>query len=115
MAAYDEIKSRLTFLDDVNWATRDKVEQVLIVANDVTGAVLKVYQKLRGDAASQADLQSAVRRLGDELFAPLDIPGVGPVLEAIIKSQLPNLLAGVVPAVDAKLDEVLPNPVPQPE
>jgi hypothetical protein len=106
----DQLKSRLTFIDDPNWATRDAVEKTLIVISETTGAVLTVYQKLRGNPVQQAELAAAIRSLYADLIAPLDIPGVGPMIEAIIDGQLPNVLAGMVGPADAALDKVLPNP-----
>jgi hypothetical protein len=106
----DQLKSRLTFIDDPNWATRDAVEKTLLVVAETSAAVLAVYQKLRGNAVQQAELAAAVRELYAEQIAPLNIPGVGPVIEAVIDSQLPNVLAGLVGPLDAALDKVLPNP-----
>jgi hypothetical protein len=106
----DQLKSRLTFIDDPNWATRDVVEKTLIVVEEIVGATRQLYQKLRGDTAAQAELSAAVRTLYAQYVAPLDIPGVGPVLEAVIDNQLPNVLSGLVGPIDAALDKVLPNP-----
>lgn len=106
----DQLKSRLTFIDDPHWATRDIAEKVLIVTSETSAAILAVYQKLRGTPEQQAELADAIRVLYREHVAPLDIPGVGPVLEAMIDGQLPNVLAGLVTPADAFLDKVLPNP-----
>lgn len=109
MALYDEIKSRLDFTEDPAWATGDKVEKGLIAVSEITAAGLVIYQRLRGDSAQQAELSAAIRRLHDEHIAPLDIPGVGPFIEAVLDGQLGGILGGAVPAIDAALDKVLPN------
>ncbi len=106
----DQLKTRLTFIDDPDWAKRDIVEKILIVTSETTGAILAVYQKLRGDAEQQQELADAIRSLYRQYIAPLDIPGVGVVLESMIDGQLPNVLAGLVVPADAALDKVLPNP-----
>jgi hypothetical protein len=106
----DQLKSRLTFIDDIHWATRDGVEKTLIIIEETTGAVLDVYQQLRGNPAQQAELAAAIRQLYATHIAPIDIPGVGLVIETVIDNQLPNVLAGLVGPADAALDKVLPNP-----
>lgn len=106
---YDELKSRLDFTDDPAWATADKVEKGLIATHEISGAGKIVYQRLRGDSVQQAELSAAIRRLHEEIIAPLDIPGVGPFIEAVLDGQLGGILGGAVPAIDAALDKVLPN------
>lgn len=107
---YEELKSRLTFKDNPAWDTYDKAEKVLVVLSQTTSAVLIVYRKVRGNAAGQAELSAAIKQLHDEVIAPIDLPGVGPMIEALIDGQLGHILGGLVSPVDAFLDEHLPNP-----
>lgn len=109
MALYDELKSRLDFIEDPAWDTADVIERGLIATSEITAAGLVIYQRLRGNAVEQAELSAAIRRLHDEHIAPLDIPGVGPFIEAVLDGQLGGILGGAVPAIDAALDKVLPN------
>lgn len=109
-AVYDELKSRLSFKDDPYWDTYDKAEKALLVASQVSTSVLLIYRKLRGDKAAQAELSAAIKQLHDEEIAPIDIPGVGPVIEAVLDSQLGGILGGLVAPVDAFLDDKLPKP-----
>lgn len=109
MALYDELKSRLDFVEDPAWSTGDVVEKGLLATSAITAAGLVIYQRLRGNPAEQAELSAAIKRLHDELIAPLDIPGVGPFIEAVLDGQLGSILGGGVPAIDAALDKVLPN------
>jgi hypothetical protein len=113
MTALELLESRLTFIQDDLWESRDKVEKVLIIGRDFFNASLLCYQQLRGDAAKQAELQQAIRDAWAKYAAPYDIPGIGPGIEFIVDNQLPNFLASMVTTVDAKLDKVLPNPVPK--
>jgi hypothetical protein len=107
---YDELKSRLTFKESPNWDTYDKAEKVLVVLSQTTSAVLIVYRKVRGNAAGQAELSAAIKQLHDEVIAPIDLPGVGPMIESLIDNQLGAILGGIVAPIDAYLDEHLPNP-----
>ncbi len=107
---YDELKSRLTFRENPNWETYDKVEQVLVVLSQTTSASLIIYRKVRGNPAGQAELSAAIKRLHDEVIAPIDLPGVGPMIEALIDGQLGAILGGVVAPIDAYLDSKIPNP-----
>ncbi len=109
-AVYDELKSRLAFQDDPYWDTYDKAEKALIVASQVSTSILLIYRKLRGNPAQQAELSDAIRQLHNEVIAPIDIPGVGPVIESILDSQLGNILGGLVAPFDAFLDDKLPKP-----
>ncbi len=110
MALYDELKSKLAFRDDPKWPTLDVADKVMTATIEVTSAVRQAYRKLRGDAAAQAELSLAVKRLHDEEIAPLDLPGVGPWAEGFIDANLGTVLAGLVGPADAALDKVLPNP-----
>lgn len=111
MALYEELKSRLDFIEDPAWSTYDKIEKGLVATHEITGAGKLVYQRLRGNPTEQAELSAAIRQLHDEFIAPLDIPGIGAFVEAVLDGQLGGVLGGLVPVADAALDKVLPNPV----
>ena len=115
MSAYEALKAQLTFADDPQWPTRDKVEKWLIAVESVVGATRQAYQLCRGNAEQQADLADAIERVHDEFIAPLDIPGVGNLVEGMVDRNLGAILGGAVKQVDSKLDKILPNPVPSEE
>jgi hypothetical protein len=104
---YDELQERLSFQDDPNWANYDAAEKALVVLSQTSTAVLTVYRKLRGNAAEQAELSAAIKRLHDERIAPLDLPGVGPFVESFIDGNLGLILGGLVGPADAFLDKKL--------
>ncbi len=107
---YEELKSRLSFHDDPYWDTYDKAEKALVVASQASTSILLIYRKLRGNPQQQAELSAAIKKLHDEVIAPIDLPGVGPVIESILDSQLGAILGGLVAPVDAFLDDKLPKP-----
>lgn len=107
---YEDLKSRLTFQENPNWDTYDKAEKVLVVLSQTTSAVLIVYRRVRGNATAQAELSAAIKQLHDEVIAPIDLPGVGPMIESLIDGQLGHILGGLVLPIDAYLDDKLPNP-----
>lgn len=109
--ALEKIESKLTWIEDTNWPKRDIVEHGVIVTRDVANAFLAVYQGVRGTPEQQAEVGQAFKEAYIKHIAPLDLP-VGPVIESFIDNYLPNLLAGLVPQLDAWLDTKLPNPVP---
>lgn len=109
-SVYDELKSRLSFQDDPYWDTYDKAEKALVVASQTSTSILLIYRKLRGNPQQQAELSAAIKQLYDEVIAPIDIPGIGPVIEAVLDNQLGGILGGLVAPVDAFLDDKLPKP-----
>lgn len=105
MSLYDEIASRLDFRDGQLWAEADKVEKGMIAAHEISGAVLATYRALRGTPVQQDELEDAIKKIYREYIQPLDIPGVGPVIENFVDAYAGQVLGGLVKATDAWLDK----------
>lgn len=114
MTPLERIESKLTWLDDLDWGKRDVIEKGGIITRDVANAFVLVYQNVRGDAAMQAEAGAAFKEAYTKHVAPMDLPGVGPVIENMIDAYLPSLLAGLPVQIDAFLDKKILNPAPAP-
>lgn len=105
MALYDDLNAKINFVNDPAWADADKIERVLMATANISSAVLDVYRALRGTPVEQDELSRAIELVYATHVAPLDIPGVGPVIESIIDQQAARVLGASVKALDAFLDK----------
>lgn len=106
---YENLKSRLDFADSQEFAKADLFEKGLIATREISTALLAVYQPLRGTAIDQAEVSQAIELAYAEYISPLDIPGVGPIIEAVLDNQGGRIAGGMVKPLDALLDKYLPK------
>ncbi len=107
-ALYDKIKSLVVIKDNPAFAGCDPIKKVLVVANQLTDALLHVYDSLRGEPVDQAELAEALQLFFTEYVVPIDLP-LNDFLETYVESSLASLFAPLVKTIDAKLDQKLPH------
>jgi hypothetical protein len=110
MDLYEQLASRLDFMEGDEWAKADPIEKLLIAVAEVSGALLAVYSPIRGTIHDKAEIIDALAKVYDEKIAPLDIPKVGPFIEAYIDNQGFVIATAIVEGMDSLLDKKWPTP-----
>ncbi|MEM9354541.1 MAG: hypothetical protein AAGA92_16195 [Planctomycetota bacterium] len=105
------ILSLVSLHDDPKWNTYPPLRKAVKVNTQVSGAVDQLWDRLDSPDTSDAvvdELADALVALHVKYIVPLDIPGIGPVVEAIVDNQIGKLIPAVVDRVHQRL-KALPS------
>ena len=105
---YEQIKSVVFIKDNPEFAGFDPVKKVLWVTFQVSGALVDVYDSLRGDPARQEQLAEALELLYADYIEPIDLP-IGDFVERIVDRNVASFIKPMVQSIDAALDKKLPT------
>lgn len=107
-AIYDKIKSAVNIDDNLEFPNFDAVKKGLYVTHELSGALLLVYDSLRGTSEEKAELSDALRLFYVEYVEPIDLP-INDFFERLVDANVPTVFPALVDVIDAALDKKLPS------